>query len=175
MNYFGQLAVDDAHHLITAAMTDFIDQRYAQCLPRIVEQSRQNLADNDIHMEQILAVAGYSSGETPAYLHEQGLDAWIPNFGQYVPHRPGFEYDRDLNRYSCVKPGGNGAILSYKGERIDSKGYTKRTYQSSESDCGRYPLRESCCGARTMFKKIDDSIHKEHYDRMHEKLTKQPE
>lgn len=103
------------------------------------------------------------------------LDAWIPNFGQYVPHRPGFEYDKDQNRYRCVKPGGNGAILSYKGERMDSKGYTKHTYRSSESDCRRCPLRESCCGARTKFKKIDDSIHKEHYDRMHEKLTKQAE
>ena len=175
MNYFGQLAVDDAHHVITGAMADFADQRDAQCLPRIVEQTRQNLRENDIQLEQILADAGYSSGEALAYLHEQGLDAWIPNFGQYVPHRPGFEYDKEQNRYRCVKPGGNGAILSYKGERMDSKGYTKHTYRSSESDCRRCPLRESCCGARTKFKKIDDSIHKEHYDRMHEKLTKHPE
>ena len=58
---------------------------------------------------------------------------------------------------------------------MDSKGYTKHTYRSSESDCRRCPLRESCCGAKTKFKKIDDSIHKEHYDRMHEKLTKHPE
>ena len=54
---------------------------------------------------------------------------------------------------------------------MDSKGYTKRTYRSSETDCKNCPLREQCCGKRTKFKKLDDSIHKEHYDRMHQKLT----
>ncbi|MEM0544045.1 transposase, partial [Flavobacterium sp. j3] len=29
-------------------------------------------------------------------------------------------------------------------------------------------------GKSTKFKKIDDSIHKEHYDRMHQKLTQNP-
>ncbi|MEZ4878202.1 MAG: hypothetical protein R2805_11710 [Flavobacterium sp.] len=36
------------------------------------------------------------------------------------------------------------------------------------------PLREQCCGKTTKFKKIDDSIHKEHYDRMHQKLNENP-
>ncbi len=35
-------------------------------------------------------------------------------------------------------------------------------------------LRQECCGKSTKFKKIDDSIHKEHYDRMHLKLTQNP-
>lgn len=60
------------------------------------------------------------------------------------------------------------------GEKTDSKGYTKRSYRSSESDCKNCPLREQCCGKSTKFKKIDDSIHKEHYDRMHQKLTQNP-
>lgn len=55
---------------------------------------------------------------------------------------------------------------------MDSKGYTKRTYRSSESDCGKCPFREGCCGKKTKFKKIDDSIHKEYYDRMHQKLNR---
>ena len=54
---------------------------------------------------------------------------------------------------------------------MDSKGYTKRTYRSSETDCKNCPLREQCCGKSTKFKKLDDSIHKEHYDRMHQKFT----
>ena len=36
-------------------------------------------------------------------------------------------------------------------------------------DC---PLRESCCGKVTKFKKIEDSIYKPLYDKMHEKLNK---
>ena len=95
----------------------------------------------------------------------------FPNFGQYKPEREGFTFNKEENYYQCTKPEGNQAKLLFKGEKTDSKGYTKRTYRSSESDCKNCPLREQCCGKSTKFKKIDDSIHKEHYDRMHQKLT----
>jgi transposase len=175
MNYFGQIAVDDANHVITCAMADFADQRDSQCLEKVVAQTKENLADNQLQLEQVLADAGYSSGEALAYLDKENIDAWMPNFGQYIPHREGFVHNKEMNQYECVKEGGNRAILRYKGERMDSKGYTKRTYRSSESDCRKCPLREQCCGRATNFKKIDDSIYKEHYDRMHKKLTENPE
>ena len=95
----------------------------------------------------------------------------FPNFGQYKPEREGFTFHKEENYYQCTKPEGNQAKLLFKGEKTDSKGYTKRTYRSSESDCKNCPLREQCCGKSTKFKKLDDSIHKEHYDRMHQKLT----
>jgi ribosomal protein S17E len=95
----------------------------------------------------------------------------FPNFGQYKSEREGFTFNKEENYYQCTKPEGNQAKLLFKGEKTDSKGYTKRTYRSSESDCKNCPLREQCCGKSTKFKKIDDSIHKEHYDRMHQKLT----
>lgn len=62
----------------------------------------------------------------------------------------------------------------YKGERTDSKGYVKKTYRSSETDCKNCPLRTQCCGVVSKFKKIDDSIDKSYYDRMHQKPTSQP-
>ena len=34
--------------------------------------------------------------------------------------------------------------------------------------------KEQCCGKATKFKKIEDSIDKPYYDRMHKKLTEQP-
>src|SRR5690606_21805202 len=83
--------------------------------------------------------------------------------------------DEEGNYYQCTKPGGHGARLPFKGERTDSKGYAKRTYRSSETDCKDCPLREACCGKSTRFKKLDDSIHKEHYDRMHQKLARNAE
>ena len=95
----------------------------------------------------------------------------FPNFGQYKPEREGFTFNKEENYYQCTKPEGNQAKLLFKGEKTDSKGYTKRTYRSSETDCKNCPLREPCCGKSTKFKKLDDSIHKEHYDRMHRKLT----
>jgi len=67
--------------------------------------------------------------------------------------------------------GGNKAYLPFKRILTDSKGYQKKSYRSSEKDCGKCPLRAECCGKVTKFKKIEDSIHKPLYDKMHEKLT----
>ncbi len=174
LNYFGQIAVDDAHHVITGACSDFADKRDSQCIEKIVALTQGNLDENDIELEELLADGGYSSGEALEYLHKKNIDAYIPNFGQYKPFREGFIFNKELHQYECVKEGGNKAILLFKGEKTDSKGYTKRTYRSSESHCKACPLREQCCGKTTKFKKIDDSIHKEHYDRMHQKLTQNP-
>ena len=174
LNYFGQIAVDDAHHVITGACSDFADKRDSQCIEKIVALTEENLNENDIQLEELLADGGYSSGEALEYLHKKNIDAYIPNFGQYKPFREGFVFNKELHQYECIKEGGNNAILLFKGEKTDSKGYTKRTYRSSESDCKHCPLREQCCGKTTKFKKIDDSIHKEHYDRMYQKLTQNP-
>jgi transposase len=174
LNYYGQLAVDDGHHVITGACADFADQRDSQCLPHILDQTLENLAQNHLEAGIILADAGYSSGEALAYLEQQGVEAYIPNFGQYKPHREGFEHHPTENYYQCTKAGGHRAKLLYKGQRTDSKGYTKHTYRSSESDCKNCPLRAMCCGQTTKFKKLDDSIYKPQYDRMHHRLSKAP-
>lgn len=103
MNYFGQLAVDDAHHVITGACADFADRRDSQCLEKIVGLTCENLEANDLGAGEILADAGYSSGEALSYLEGKGIPAWMPNFGQYVAERPGFKYNKAENRYECHK------------------------------------------------------------------------
>ena len=42
----------------------------------------------------------------------------------------------------CTKPEGKQAKL-FKGEKTDSKGYTKRTYRSSETDCKTVQLENN--------------------------------
>jgi hypothetical protein len=49
LNYFGQIAVDDAHHVITGACSDFADKRDSQCLEQIVELTEENLKENRLH------------------------------------------------------------------------------------------------------------------------------
>jgi hypothetical protein len=133
-----------------------------------------NLEQNQIQLEQMAADAGYSSGESLAFCEQNNIDAYIPNFGQYKAEREGFEYNKAENYYQCTKSGGNKSKLLYKGERTDSKGYSKKTYRSSETACKDCPLRVQCCGATTKFKKLDDSIDKPYYDRMHQKLSSNP-
>lgn len=93
----------------------------------------------------------------------------FPNFGQYKPEREGFVYNKEEDSYQCVKEGGNGAVLPFRKETTDSKGYTKKVYRSNNKKCKNCPLRSTCIG-KSDFKKLDDSIHKPLYDKMHQKL-----
>ncbi|WP_299568056.1 IS1182 family transposase [uncultured Pedobacter sp.] len=171
LNYAGQLAVDDAHHVITGACASTAGSKDSAIFSDIMDQTIANLADNELEIDQVIADAGYSSGESLQYCQDHKIDAYIPNFGQYKPERVGFIYNQEKNQYECTQAGGNGAILPYKSTHTDSKGYQKKTYRSSESDCKHCPLREQCCGRVSKFKKLDESIHKPLYDRMHQKLT----
>lgn len=175
LNYAGQISVDDVHHVITGACASSAGNKDSQNLADILSQTITNLTQNKIRLDQVAADAGYSSGEALAFCEQNNIDAYIPNFGQYKSEREGFEYNKADNFYQCTKAGGYGAKLLFKGERTDSKGYTKKTYRSSETDCKNCPLRLQCCGVATKFKKIDDSIDKPYYDRMHQKLTSNPE
>ena len=170
LNYAGQLSVDDAHHVITGACASTAGSRDSAILHEILDQTMENLNSEELGLEQVIADAGYSSGEALQYLQDKGIDAWIPNFGQYKPEREGFVYNQNLDRYECVKPGGRGAVLPFRKETTDSKGYTKRIYRSTNEKCKDCPLRSICIG-KSDFKKLDDSIHKPLYDRMHQKLT----
>ena len=174
LNYCGQLAVDDAHHVITGACASTAGSRDSENLPEILDQTLENLAGVSLTIDQVTADAGYSSGKALRYCEEQGIDAYIPNFGQYKPDREGFSYHADQDEYRCEKSGGKGAILTFKGIKTDSKGYQKKNYRSSETVCGTCPLRMQCCGKATKFKKLEESIDKPYYDRMHRKLTQNP-
>ena len=171
LNYAGQLAVDDQNHVITGACASTAGSKDSTIFSEIMDQTIDNLNQNEIKIGEVLADAGYSSGTSLQYCEDHNLNAWIPNFGQYKPNREGFIFNKKENRYECIQEGGNKAYLPYKKTSKDSKGYEKKSYRSSEKDCGQCPLRESCCGKVTKFKKLDESIHKPLYEKMHEKLT----
>ncbi|MFD1630074.1 transposase [Pseudopedobacter beijingensis] len=167
LNYAGQLSVDDSHHVITGACASTAGSKDSAILHEILDQTISNFQDHEMALYEVIADAGYSSDEALQYLEDKNIDAWIPNFDQYKPERPGFSYNTVLNQYECHKEGGNRAILLFKGTKTDSKGYSKHIYRSSEKDCRHCPLREECCGKVCRFKKLDDSIHKPLYDKMH--------
>ena len=178
LNYSGQLAVDDAHHVITGACASTSGSKDSVIFPEIMNQTLENLSLNQMQTEEVLADAGYSSGESLKYCKERGINAYIPNFGQYKPEREGFEFvkgeSEEEDYYRCTQKGGNHAVLPFKRILTDSKGYRKKSYRSSERACSDCPLRAECCGKVTKFKKIEDSIHKPLYDEMHEKLRRDP-
>lgn len=173
LNYYSQIAVDDAHHVISGACADYADKRDSQCLPNILNHAIENLGQNEIEISEITADTAYSSGESLEYCQRNHIDAWIPNHGQYRHTREGFIYNAEKDQYECQR--GHKAILLFKGIKSDAKGYDKKNYRSSETDCKNCPLRTQCCGKVTKFKKIDDSVQRPYYDKMHQKLNSNPD
>ena len=169
LNYLGQISVDNANHVITGALADFADKRDSQCLENICEQVKENLAENNLKINQVVIDTGYSSGEALKYCEENNIDAYIPNFGRYKPEREGFIYNKELDQYECQR--GNKAILPLKNAMSKNGAHYVKRYSSSKKDCENCPLQKQCCGKKTEYKKLDDSIHKEYYDRMHKKLS----
>jgi len=169
LNYFGQLSVDTANHVITGACADFADKKDSQCLEKICGLTIDNLKENHIQIKQVLTDTGYCSGDALNYLEEKGIDAWMPNFGQFTPQREGFIYNKEQNQYECQR--GNRAILPFKSIRADKRGYTRHVYRSSESACKNCPFQVECCGEKTKFKKIEHTEHHDVYMKNHEKRT----
>ena len=167
LNYQAQVSVDTAHHVITQIQTDYADKKDSQCLPSLLTNTINNLHEQGLQIEEVFADAGYSSGEALRSLEETNITAYIPNFGQYKPSREGFSYDKENDRYTCSR----GFHLPFKKLITTSLGYKMKVYRSSAKDCGPCPLRSVCIG-KSDFKKIDDSIDKPFYDRMHARLQK---
>jgi hypothetical protein len=163
------VAVDTKNHVITGAMSNFADRRDAQCLEELCEQTDKNLKEHGMKINQLLADTGYSSGEALKYLEEKEINAYIPNFGKYKPYREGFIYNNELDRYECQR--GNKAILPLKNANVKNGDTIQKRYSGSANECKNCSLREKCCGKKMKYKKLDDSIHKEYYGRMHKKLT----
>ena len=165
LNYHAQVSVDTAHHVITQIQSDYADKKDSQCLPSLLNNTIENLKEQGLTVEEVYADAGYSSGTALKALEEKNITGYIPNFGQYKPSRDGFTYDKENDRYTCTR----GVHLPFKKQITTSLGYQMKVYRSSAKDCGPCPLRNVCIG-KSDFKKIDDSVDKPYYDRMHRRL-----
>jgi len=166
LNYLAQISVDTAHHVITQIQSDYADKRDSQCLPSLLENTISNLKQEGLEVEEVLADAGYSSGEALQALEDKNITGYIPNFGQYKSAREGFTYDKQKDEYSCSR----GVKLPFKKTYVNSRGYWMKQYRSSRQDCMQCPLRTSCISEIGKEKKIEDTVDKHLYDRMHERL-----
>ena len=165
LNYSAQTSVDTKGHVITNIMADYSDKRDSQSLPEIIKQTKENLEENNLTIEEVLADTGYSSGTALKYLKENNITGYIPNFGLYKNSREGFSYDKGKDEYTCTQ----GKKIVFKKIITVSRGNQTREYRSSRLDCKGCPHRSTCIGT-SYEKKITDSIDKPYYDEMHERL-----
>ncbi len=168
LNYFGQIAVDDAHHVITGAMANFADKKDCQCLPSLLQKTIENLKIHAIKIEQVCADTNYSSGSALDFLEQNQIEGYIPNSRTYKPTRDGFLYNPVLDQWECQR--GNKAILYFKGIDANGKNHQVKLYRSSRKDCKNCPFISSCFTKKNRYKKISDSVEKPFYDRMQLKV-----
>lgn len=165
LNYLGQVSTDTAHHVITNIEAHHADKKDSQCLPEVLTNTINNLQQEGMVVEEVLADTGYSSGQALKALEENNIVGYIPNFGQYKPTREGFTYDKEHDRYTCTE----GKHLIFKKIMTSPLGYLMRHYRSSAKDCKNCPLKTTCIG-KSNEKKIDETIDKPLYDKMHQRL-----
>ena len=70
-------------------------------MPSLLKNTIENLAENNLTIEECLADGSYSSGEALQALEDNIIEGYIPNFGQYKPDGEGFTYDKKNDKYTC--------------------------------------------------------------------------
>jgi transposase len=164
LNYLGQVSVDAAHHVITNIESHHADKRDSECLVAAVIHTSNNLKETgNLKVEEVLCDGNYGSGESLQYLEQENITGYIPNPGSYKAEREGFVYHKEEDYYTCSQ----GKVLSYKNTYADRDGYLKKEYRSERKDCRDCPLKEKCLGEKGREKKINDTVDKAYYDRMH--------
>jgi len=159
LNFFSQMAVDTAHHVITHIHADFADKADNQCLESIVLPLRNRLHDNGLVWENLAADAGYSSGENLAFLERKGIDSYIPPHGTYKGGPDGFTHRKEGDYWEC--PQGKKVTFRKIGY---NKGNKQRHYYTRRSDCRDCPIKTACIG-KSHEKRIAITYYMEEYER----------
>lgn len=163
LNYLGQVSVDTGSHVITHIQAFEADQRDSECLPTVIERVVENLRENDLIVEELVADAGYSSGTALKALEDYNITGFIPNRTQFVYERPGFTYHPDEDYYSC--PSNN--KLVYKGTSEAQKGVFNKEYKASRKQCNICPFKLKCSAYGKYATVIRETVNKPYYERMH--------
>ena len=162
--YSSIMGVDTLNNIITHMSAERAHKKDSRYLIKAVKGAKKRLDNLGLKVEQVLADAGFSSGENYATLETMGIDAYIPIHGTYKAQREGFDYDKDKDVYTCQKD----HQLEFR--QLDkSGGYVKKRYLSRKKVCNKCPVRKGCVGKRG-YKEITHTVYKNHYDDMTKKL-----
>lgn len=144
LNYHAQVVVDTDSHVITSIAADFADKHDSRSLIGIVDPLVRRLSKHGLEVENILADAGYSSGDNYADMESRNLNAYIPPHGTFKGGPNNFRYDKEGDYYECK----NGKHARFRKIKIE-KGTEKRHYATRRADCRDCPFKAECIGKGT--------------------------
>lgn len=165
--YMTSVSVDAAQHVITHIEAGSADRRDSRNLLPIVDTTRGRLKRFGVVMSNVVADAGYCSGENYEQLEERGLNGFIPPHGKYKDERSGFHYDVKSDSYTCSR----GKRLAFDKLLVDKQGNPKKRYLAKGSDCKDCPISEQCKGKKASEKRLHHTYYKPQYERMVERLS----
>ncbi|WP_461151861.1 IS1182 family transposase [Spirosoma pulveris] len=165
--YMASVSVDAAQHVITHIQAGSADRRDSRNLIPIVDITQTRLTSFGILMSNVVADAGYSSGENYEHLEDRGLTGYIPPHGKYKEERSGFTYNAESDSYTCNR----GKRLAFDRLVVDKQGNPKKRYLAKASDCKDCPIREQCMGKKAKEKRLHHTYYKVQYERMVERLS----
>jgi transposase len=165
--YMTSVSVDAAQHVITHIQANSADRRDSRNLLPIVDTTQDRLKRFGLVMNNVVADAGYSSGENYEQLEIRGLTGFVSPHGKYKDKRPGFNYDPQNDHYTCSQ----GNHLAFDKLLVDKQGNPKRRYLAKASECKLCPIGEQCKGKKASEKRLYDTYYKAHYERVIKRLS----
>ena len=168
LNYLSQLVVDTDSHIITDIQAYHADKKDNQYLQDITRRVKRRLWREGLMIENLLADAGYSSGENYAFLEQQGITSYILQHGTYKGGPEGFIYQKYRDSYLCPK----GKEIPYKKTFYETRrGTKKKEYRASKKVCIDCPMRTTCLGKSAQEKKFTITYYRDEYERNNKRVT----
>ena len=164
LNYHGNISVDTAHHVITDARAYHADRVDSMNLQDVTQRLKRRLLKEGLLWQNVLADAGFSSGENYAFLEKENLISYIPPHGTYKGGPEGFTYEKEGNYWLCPR----GKKATFRVRRAE-KGNWKDYYLTRRSDCKGCPLKKQCIG-ESFEKRIGITIYVEEYTRNNQRV-----
>jgi len=164
LNYHSNISVDTAHHVITDVKAYHADKKDSQILQDATKRLKQRLKDQGLLWRNMLADAGYSSGENYAFLEKENIISYIPKHGTYKGGPEGFIYCKDENYWLCPE----GKKVTFRKQRM-VKNSLQNHYLTKRSDCKNCPIKQKCIG-KGFEKKIGITVYVDEYERNNKRV-----
>ncbi len=165
LNYHGNITVDTSYNVITDVQAYHADHVDSKNLQDIVNRTGKRLKENGLFWTNILADAGYSSGENYRFLEEKHLISYIPKHGTFKGGPEGFIYIKDQNHWICPE----GKKVQFKKQKY-SNDSLQNHYYTRRSDCKNCPQKDTCIG-KSFEKKIAITAYLDEYRRNNQRVN----
>lgn len=165
LNYHSNICVDIASHVITDVRAYHADRKDSQILQDATKRLKQRLKKQGLLWRNMLADAGYSSGENYAFLEKENLISYIPKHGTYKGGPEGFTFYKEENYWLCPQ----GKKVTFRKEKM-VKNSLQNHYLTKRSDCKNCPIKQKCIG-KGFEKKIGITVYKDEYERNNKRVN----